>query len=59
MKKSRIRKMLLLIGTQAMLFASSGSCLPDNILAETAGEIVSGIIIGGFNNLAADSGIQV
>ena len=56
-KNSRIWKTMMLVGGQAMLFASGGNCLPDNIFAETAGEIVSGLIISGFNMLAIGSGI--
>ena len=50
---------MMLVGGQAVLFASGGSCLPDNILAETAGEIVNGLIIAGFNMLATGSGFQI
>lgn len=50
---------MMLVGGQAVLFASGGSCLPDNILAETAGEIVNGLIIAGFNMFAAGSGFQI
>ncbi|MCH7596071.1 MAG: hypothetical protein IID35_05870 [Planctomycetes bacterium] len=59
MKKSRVWKTMMLVGGQAVLFASGGSCLPDNILAETAGEIVNGLIIAGFNMFAAGSGFQI
>ena len=50
---------MMLMGSQALLFASGGGCLPDNIFAETAGEIVNGLIISGFNMLATGSGFQV
>ena len=59
MKKSRIWKTMMLVGGQAFLFASGGTCLPDNIFAETAGEIVNGLIIAGFNLLATGSGVQI
>ena len=59
MKKSRVWKTMMLMGSQALLFASGGGCLPDNIFAETAGEIVNGLIISGFNMLATGSGFQV
>ena len=58
-KKSRIWKTMMLVGAQALLFASGGTCLPDNIFAETAGDIVNGLIIAGFNVLAAGSGLQI
>ena len=58
-KKSRIWKTMMLVGAQALLFASGGTCLPDNIFAETAGDIVNGLIIAGFNVLAAGSGFQI
>ena len=50
---------MMLVATPAMLFGSGGTCLPDNILAETAGEIVNGLIIAGFNVLATGSGLQI
>ena len=50
---------MMLVGAQALLFASGGTCLPDNIFAETAGDIVNGLIIAGFNVLAAGSGLQI
>lgn len=59
MKKSRIWKTMMLVGGQALLFGSGGSCLPDNFFAGTAGDIVNGLIIAGFNILAAGSGLQI
>ena len=59
MKKSKIWKTMMLVGGQAVLFASGGTCLPDNVFAETAGEIVNGLIIAGFNMLATGSGFQI
>ncbi len=50
---------MMLVGGQAVLFASGGACLPDNLFAETAGEIVNGLIIAGFNMLVTGSGIQI
>lgn len=50
---------MMLIGCQGVLFISGGACLPDNILSEVAGDIVSGLIIGGFNMLATGSGFQI
>lgn len=59
MKKSRIWKIMMLVGGPAVLLGSGSTCLPDNILAETAGEIVNGLIIAGFNMLATGSGFQI
>lgn len=59
MKKSKLVKKMMLFSSQALLFASSGTCLPDNIFADTAGEIVNGLIIAGFNLLTTGSGIQI
>lgn len=59
MKKSRIWKTMMLVSGQGVLFLSGGGCLPDNILANTAGEIINGLIIAGFNMLATGSGFQV
>ncbi len=50
---------MMLVGSQAVLFGSGGTCLPDNVFAETAGEIVNGLIIAGFNMLATGSGFQI
>lgn len=58
-KKSRIWKSMVLVGSQALLLASGGSCLPDNIFADTAGQIVNGLILAGFNIIASGSGIQI
>jgi hypothetical protein len=59
MKLSRTRKMLMLAASPALLFGLGGGCLPDNIFAETAGDMVNSLIIVGFNMLAAGSGIQI
>ena len=59
MQKSRIWKTMMLVGAQAMLFGTGGSCLPDNLFANTAGEIVNGLIIAGFNMLTNGSGLQI
>ncbi len=48
-----------LIVSQAMLLGFSGSCLPDNTFADTAGNIVNGIITAGVNMLLASSNLQV
>ena len=50
---------MMLVGGQALLFGSGGTCLPDNVFAETAGEIVNGLIIAGFNIIATGSGFQI
>lgn len=50
---------MMLVGGPAVLLGSGSTCLPDNILAETAGEIVNGLIIAGFNMLATGSGFQI
>jgi len=49
----------VLIAGQAVLFGSGGTCLPDNIFADTAGEIVSGLIIAGVNMIATPGGFQI
>ncbi len=59
MKISKLRKTMMLVASQAMLFASGGGCLPDNIFADTAGDIMNGLIIAGFNMLATGSGVQI
>jgi hypothetical protein len=59
MKNSRIWKKMMLVGSQGILLVSGGSCLPDNILATTAGEIVNGLIIAGFNVALTGSGFQI
>lgn len=59
MKNTRIWKKLTLVGSQGFLLVSGGTCLPDNLFAETAGEIVNGLIIAGFNMVLTGSGFQV
>ena len=59
MKKSRICKTMMFVWCQAMLMSFGGTCLPDNILADTAGQIVNGLIVGGFDMLVAGSGLPI
>ena len=47
------------VGSQLVLASFGGTCLPDNILADTAGEIVNGLIIAGVNLVLAGTGVQV
>lgn len=58
-KSVTLWKKLSLVGSQVLLVGFSGACLPDNILADTAGEIVNGVIIGGMNMILAGSGFQI
>jgi len=59
MKKSKLLKTVMLLGSQACLLFSGGTCLPDNIFSNTAGEIVNGLIIAGFNILTTGTGFQI
>ena len=60
MRKSIIFwKKLCFVGSQLVLASFGGTCLPDNILADTAGEIVNGLIIAGVNLALAGTGVQV
>ncbi len=59
MKNSRIWKTMMLVGCQAMLFGIGGSCLPDNFLAEAAGQVVNSLLVDGFNTLAAGAGLPI
>lgn len=59
MKSSRIWKTMMLVGCQAMLFGIGGSCLPDNFLADTAGQVVSDLLVNGFNTIAAGAGLPI
>lgn len=52
-------KKLSFVGSQLAIASFGGSCLPDNILANTAGEIVNGLIISGVNLVLAGTGAQV
>lgn len=52
-------KKLGLVGSHVLLASFGGTCLPDNILADTAGEIVNGLIIAGVNLVLAGTGFQV
>lgn len=51
--------MRMLIACQAILFGFGGSSLPDNILAETAGDIVNGLIISAANTALSGTGLVV
>ncbi len=52
-------KKLGLIGSSLVVASFGGTCLPDNILADTAGEIVNGIFVTGFNMFLAGAGVQM
>ena len=52
-------KRMAFLSTQVLLVFSGGACLPDNIFAETAGDVVNGLIITGINLVLADSGLQI
>lgn len=58
-KISKIRKTLMLAASPAVLFGLGGGCLPENVFAETAGQIVNGLIVTAFNMFAAGSGVQI
>jgi len=47
------------LSTQVLLAFGGGSCLPDNIFAEAAGDLVNSLIITTVNLALADSGIQL
>ncbi|MDO8630251.1 MAG: hypothetical protein Q7R41_07135 [Phycisphaerales bacterium] len=51
--------MLSLVGSQVLLAGFGGTCIPDNLFAETAGEIVNGLIITGVNMILAGGGIAI
>jgi hypothetical protein len=60
MRKSvRFWKMLSLVGSQLLLAGFGGTCLPDNIFADTGGQIVNGLILSGLNMILAASGLQI
>lgn len=59
MKRLRIWNAMMLVACPSTLLLSGGSCLPDNIFSEVAGNIVSGLMIAGFNMISAGSGIQI
>lgn len=58
MNFGKLRKAFLLVSGHGLLFASGG-CLPDNIFADTAGDIVNSLILNGFNMLLAGTGVQI
>jgi len=59
LKSIKIWKKMTFVASQAMLLVYSGSCLPDNTFADTAGNLVSGIITAGVNMLLSGSNLQV
>lgn len=56
---TKTRKIAAFLTGHAILLATSGSCLPDNVFADTAGEIVNGLIIAGLNLTLSGSGVQL
>ena len=57
MKNTRIWKAVMFVGCQTMLFGLGGSCLPDNFLADAAGEVVNGLIVDQLSTIIAGSGL--
>ena len=55
----KLWKKLGFVGSQLVIAGFGGTCLPDNILANTAGEIVNGLILSGVNLVLTGTGIQV
>jgi len=58
----KARKTLKRIGflsTQVLFAFGAGSCLPENVFAESVGEIINSLIITSVNLALADSGIQI
>lgn len=58
-KLSRFWRGVALAGTCGMLWGVGGSCLPEGFLATTAGEILNGLIISGFNAALGGTGLQI
>jgi len=58
-KTIAVWKKCTFVASQAILLGVSGSCLPDNTFADTAGNIVSGIITTGVNMLLSGANLQV
>ncbi len=50
---------LTLAGTCGLLLGVGGSCLPEDLLANTAGEVLNGLIISGFNAALGGAGLQI
>ncbi len=60
MRKSvRFRKALTIVVSQLFLAGFGGACLPDNVLADTGGQIVNGLILAGVNMVLNGSDIQI
>lgn len=49
-------KKLSFVGSSLVMASFGGTCLPDNILADTAGEIVNSLLIMGVNMFLAGAG---
>ena len=47
------------VGICGLVLGVGGGCLPDNLFADIAGEIVQGVIISGANAVLAGAGIQI
>lgn len=47
------------VGICGLVMGFGGGCLPDNFLADKAGEIVNGLIVSGINQALADTGFGI
>ena len=47
------------VGISGLVLGLGGGCLPDNLFANTAGEIVNGLILFGINAALSGAGVQL
>ncbi len=47
------------VGICGLVLGFGGGCLPDNLFANTAGEIVNGLSLFGVNTVLSGAGMQV
>lgn len=47
------------VGICGLVLGFGGGCLPDNLFAETAGQIVNGLIVSGINQALAGADLEV
>lgn len=59
MKSTRWWKKFVLVFCPMTFVFTGSNCVPDNLLADTAGQIVNGLIITTFNAAISGSGITI
>jgi len=59
MKAASSWKKVLLAGCPMVFVFSGANCIPDNLFAETAGQIINGLIITTVNTALTNTGVTI